>query len=239
MKGEPAYRRVLLKLSGEALMGGRNFGLDPETLERIATEVKSIHDIGIEVCLVVGGGNIFRGIQSAAHAIDRATGDYMGMLATIMNSLAIQGALEQLGVNTRVQSAIPMSTVSEPYIRRRAVRHLEKGRVVIFAAGTGNPFFTTDTAAALRASEMNCDALLKGTKVDGVYSDDPAGNPSAERYETLTFTEALSRNLKVMDATAIALARENGIPILVFSIQSPGSIAEVVHGRGSFTIIAE
>ncbi|MDE0718714.1 MAG: UMP kinase [Rhodospirillaceae bacterium] len=239
MKDEPKYRRVLLKLSGEALMGGRSFGLDPETLERIATEVKSIHDIGIEVCLVVGGGNIFRGILSAAHARDRATGDYMGMLATVMNSLAIQGALEQVGVDTRVQSAIPMSTVSEPYIRRRAVRHLEKGRVVIFAAGTGNPFFTTDTAAALRASEMNCDALFKGTKVDGVYSDDPVANSAAERYESLTFTEALSRDLKVMDATAIALARENGIPILVFSIQSPGSIAEVAHGRGAFTIIAE
>ncbi len=239
MKNDPKYRRVLLKLSGEALMGERSFGLDPATLERIATEVKSIHDIGIEVCLVIGGGNIFRGIQSTAHAIDRATGDYMGMLATVMNSLAIQGALEQLGVDTRVQSAIPMSTVSEPYIRRRAVRHLEKGRAVIFAAGTGNPFFTTDTAAALRASEMNCDALFKGTKVDGVYSDDPAGNPAAERFDRLSFTEALNRNLKVMDATAIALARENGIPILVFSIQTPGAIAEVVRGRGAFTIIAE
>lgn len=239
MKDEPKYRRVLLKLSGEALMGGRNFGLDPETLERIAAEVKSIHEIGVEICLVVGGGNIFRGIQAAAHAIDRATGDYMGMLATVMNSLAIQGALEQVGVDTRVQSAIPMSTVSEPYIRRRAVRHLEKGRVVIFAAGTGNPFFTTDTAAALRASEMNCDALFKATKVDGVYSDDPTVDPTAERYDSLTFTEALNRNLKIMDATAIALARENGIPILVFSIQSPGSIAEVAHGRGAFTIIAE
>ncbi len=239
MKNDPKYRRVLLKLSGEALMGERSFGLDPATLERIATEVKSIHDIGIEVCLVIGGGNIFRGIQSAAHAIDRATGDYMGMLATVMNSLAIQGALEQLGVDTRVQSAIPMSTVSEPYIRRRAVRHLEKGRAVIFAAGTGNPFFTTDTAAALRASEMNCDALFKGTKVNGVYSDDPAGNPAAERFDRLSFTEALNRNLKVMDATAIALARENGIPILVFSIQTPGAIAEVVRGRGAFTIIAE
>ena len=239
MKEDPKFRRVLLKLSGEALMGGRSFGLDPGTLERIATEVKSVHDIGIEVCLVVGGGNIFRGIQSAAHTIDRTTGDYMGMLATVMNSLAIQGALERLGVDTRVQSAIPMSTVSEPYIRRRAVRHLQKGRVVIFAAGTGNPFFTTDTAAALRASEMNCDALFKGTKVDGVYSDDPAVNPAAARYESLTFTEALSRNLKIMDATAIALARENGIPILVFSIQAPGSIAEVVHGRGAFTMIDE
>ncbi|MCY3829895.1 MAG: UMP kinase [Rhodospirillaceae bacterium] len=239
MKNGPKYKRVLLKLSGEALMGERSFGLDPATLERIAAEVKSIHDIGIEVCLVIGGGNIFRGIQSAAHAIDRATGDYMGMLATVMNSLAIQGALEQLGVDTRVQSAIPMSTVSEPYIRRRAVRHLEKGRAVIFAAGTGNPFFTTDTAAALRASEMNCDALFKGTKVDGVYSDDPAGNPAAERFDRLSFTEALNRDLKVMDATAIALARENGIPILVFSIQTPGAIAEVVHGRGAFTIIAE
>ncbi len=239
MKDEPKYRRVLLKLSGEALMGERIFGLDPDTLERIAKEVKSIHDIGIEICLVVGGGNIFRGIQSAAHAIERATGDYMGMLATVMNSLAIQGALEQLGVDTRVQSAIPMSTVSEPYVRRRAVRHLEKGRVVIFAAGTGNPFFTTDTAAALRASEMGCDALFKGTKVDGVYSDDPARNPAAERYETLTFTDVLSRDLKVMDATAIALARENGVPILVFSIQKAGSIAEVVHGRGAFTIISD
>jgi len=239
MKDAPKYRRVLLKLSGEALMGHRDFGLDSSTLERIAAEVKSIQDIGIEVCLVVGGGNIFRGIQSAAHAIERATGDYMGMLATVMNSLAIQGALEQLGVQTRVQSAIPMSTVSEPYIRRRAVRHREKGRVVIFAAGTGNPFFTTDTAAALRASEMSCDALFKGTKVDGVYTADPVTNPDAKRYRALTFSDVLSRDLRVMDTTAIALARENGIPILVFSIQRTGSIAEVVHGKGDFTIISE
>ncbi len=235
----PKYRRILLKISGEALMGGNEFGLDPETLERVAGEVKGVHELGVEICLVVGGGNIFRGIEAGARGIERATGDYMGMLATVMNALAVQGVLERIGVPTRVLSAIPMATVCEPYIRRRAVRHLEKGRVVIFAAGTGNPFFTTDTAAALRASEMGCNALLKGTKVDGVYSADPVKDPGAERYDALSFHEVLSRDLKVMDASAIALARENGIPILVFSIQNAGSIADVVCGQGHFTIISD
>ena len=233
------YRRVLLKVSGEALMGEREYGLDPAVLDRIAAEIKAVHDLGVEICIVIGGGNIFRGIQSAAQGIERATGDYIGMLATVMNSLAMQGALERLGLNTRVLSAIPMSTVCEPYIRRRAVRHLEKGRVVIFAAGTGNPFFTTDTAAALRASEMGCDALMKGTKVDGVFTADPAKDRNATKYERLSFHDVLARDLKVMDASAVALARENRIPILVFSIQNPGGIAAALQGHGSFTIITD
>ena len=233
----PRYQRVLLKISGEALMGNRDFGLDRETVERVASEVKVVCDLGIEVCAVVGGGNIFRGMSAAARSIERATADYMGMLATVMNSLALQSALERIGVLTRVQSAIPMPQVCEPYIRRRAVRHMEKGRVVIFAAGTGNPFFTTDTAAALRASEMGCHALLKGTKVDGVYSADPVGTPDAVRFDRLSYREVLSRDLKVMDATAISLARENKIPILVFSITSAGGFADVIEERGKFTII--
>jgi uridylate kinase len=239
MAASVKYRRILLKVSGEALMGERDYGLDPAVLDRIAAEIQSVHGLGVEICVVVGGGNIFRGIQSAAQGIDRATGDYMGMLATVMNSLAMQGALERLGLATRVLSAIPMSTVCEPYIRRRAVRHLEKGRIVIFAAGTGNPFFTTDTAAALRASEMGCDALMKGTKVDGVFNADPEQDASARKYDRLTFHEVLARDLKVMDASAVSLARENRIPILVFSIQTPGSIAAVLQGRGSFTIITD
>jgi len=239
MSAKLKYRRVLLKVSGEALMGERDYGLDRGVLDRIAAEIKSVHDLGAEICLVVGGGNIFRGIQSATQGIDRATGDYIGMLATVMNSLALQGALERLGLTTRVLSAIPMSTICEPYIRRRAVRHLEKRRIVIFAAGTGNPFFTTDTAAALRASEMNCDALLKGTKVDGVFSADPEKDRNAKRYDKLTFHEVLARDLKVMDASAVSLARENRIPILVFSIQNPGSIAAVLQGKGSFTVITD
>ena len=237
MTGSEAYRRILIKLSGEALMGAQDYGIDPDFLGRIADEIKSVHEMGVEVCLVVGGGNIFRGIQSAAQGIERATGDYMGMLATVMNSLAVQAALERLDVPTRVLSAIPMATVCEPYIRRRGIRHLEKGRVVIFAAGTGNPFFTTDTAAALRASEMGCEALLKATKVDGVYSADPVTDPDAKRYETLSFHQVLSRDLRVMDASAIALCRENRIPILVFSLQNEGAIADVVQGSGHFTII--
>lgn len=237
MPGDVTYQRILLKLSGEALMGSQEYGIDPEFLSRVAREIKAVHDLGIEVCLVVGGGNIFRGIQSAAQGIERATGDYMGMLATVMNSLAVQAALERLDVPTRVLSAIPMATVCEPYIRRRGIRHLEKGRVVIFAAGTGNPFFTTDTAAALRASEMGCRALLKATKVDGVYTADPVTNPDAKRFDNLTFHQVLSRDLKVMDASAIALCRENRIPILVFSLQNEGSIAEVVQGSGQFTVI--
>ena len=220
-------------------MGGREYGLEPETVARIAGEVQSVAALGIEVCLVIGGGNIFRGVSGAAQGMERATADYMGMLATVINSLAMQAALESLGVQTRVQSAIPMSTVCEPYIRRRAVRHMEKGRVVIFAAGTGNPFFTTDTAAALRASEMGCDALLKGTKVDGVYSADPNKVSTAERYETLTYLDVLARDLQVMDASAIALARENKIPILVFAITEHDGFANIFRGCGRYTIVTE
>src|SRR5262245_58758497 len=231
------YRRVLLKVSGEALMGEREYGLDKGVLDRIASEIKSIHELGAEVCIVIGGGNIFRGIQSATQGIDRATGDYIGMLATVMNSLALQGALERLGLVTRVQSAIPMATVSEPYIRRRAVRHMEKGRVVIFAAGTGNPFFTTDTAAALRAAEMGCDALFKGTSVDGIYDADPKQVADAKRFETVTFNQVLSQDLKVMDATAVALCRDNNIPIVVFNVREEGNLARVLDGAGTATIV--
>jgi len=237
--GEPRYKRVLLKLSGEALMGEQGYGLDTGMVAQIADEVKSVVELGVEVCLVIGGGNIFRGMAGAAKGMERATADYMGMLATVMNSLAMQGALERRGIVTRVQSAITMQAICEPYIRRRAIRHMEKGRVVIFAAGTGNPFFTTDTAAALRASEMGCNALLKATKVDGVYSADPKKVPDAQRYERLNYLEVLSRDLQVMDAAAISLARENRIPIIVFSIHNKGGFADVVRGRGLYTIIAE
>jgi uridylate kinase len=235
----PRYRRVLLKLSGEALMGEHSYGLDPKVVTRIAGEVRSVHALGVQVCLVIGGGNIFRGLAGAAQGMERATADYMGMLATVINSLAVQSALEGQGVVTRVLSAIGMQAVCEPYIRRRAIRHMEKGRVVIFAAGTGNPFFTTDTAAALRASEMECDALLKATKVDGVYSADPHKDKTATRYERLSYLDVLSRDLQVMDAAAISLARENRIPILIFSIHNDGGFADVVTGRGRFTIISE
>lgn len=233
------FKRVLLKVSGEALMGDGAYGIDPVTANRIANEIKSVTDLGAEVCLVIGGGNIFRGISGAAAGLERGTADYMGMLATVMNALAMQGALEDIGVPTRVQSAIPMSTICEPFIRRRAIRHMEKGRVVIFAAGTGNPYFTTDTAAALRATEMNCDAIFKGTQVDGVYSADPHKVPDAERYDTLTYLDVLSQDLRVMDASAISLARENNIPILVFSIHNPNAFAAVVQGEGTFTIISD
>ena len=239
MAAEPRYKRVLLKISGEALMGQLEYGLCPDTVARVAEEVRAVHLMGVEVCLVIGGGNIYRGVAGAAAGMDRATGDYMGMLATVINSLAMQNAIEQRGVPTRVQSAIPMSAVSEPYIRRRALRHMEKGRVVIFAAGTGNPFFTTDTAAALRASEMGCHALLKGTKVDGVYSEDPYTSTDAQRYDSLTYMEVLSRDLGVMDHSAISLARENRIPILVFSIVKPGGFAQVVCGEGYYTIVKD
>jgi len=235
----PVYRRVLLKLSGEALMGDREYGLDPATVERIATEVKTVSELGVEICLVIGGGNIFRGMSGAASGMERATADYMGMLATVMNALAMQNALERAGAATRVLSAIPMQSICEPYIRRRAVRHMEKGRIVIFAAGTGNPFFTTDTAAALRASEMGCDALFKATKVDGVYTADPYKDPKAQRFETLSYLDVLSKDLKVMDAAAISLARENDIPILVFSILDSGAFANVIQRKGKYTIIAE
>ncbi|AFK53619.1 MAG: UMP kinase [Tistrella sp.] len=233
----PRFRRVLLKVSGEALMGNRQYGLDVDMVERVAGEIRSVQSMGVQVCLVIGGGNIFRGISGAATGMERATADYMGMLATVMNALAMQSALERIGVATRVQSAIPMSSICEPYIRRRAVRHMEKGRVVIFAAGTGNPFFTTDTAAALRAVEMGCDALLKGTQVDGVYTADPKKDPRAERYDSLGYLEVLSRDLKVMDASAITLARDNNIPIVVFNLHHAGGFAEVMLGRGLFTII--
>jgi uridylate kinase len=233
------FRRVLLKVSGEALMGEGAFGIDPETANRIASEIKSVTDLGAQVCLVIGGGNIFRGISGAAAGLERGTADYMGMLATVMNALAMQGALETVGVPTRVQSAIPMATICEPFIRRRAIRHMEKGRVVIFAAGTGSPYFTTDTAAALRATEMNCDAIFKGTQVDGVYSADPHKVADAERYDTLNYMDVLSRDLRVMDASAISLARENNIPILVFSIHNPNAFADVVQGDGTFTIISD
>ncbi|HEV2562211.1 MAG TPA: UMP kinase [Rhizomicrobium sp.] len=239
MGAAPKYRRVLLKVSGEALMGAQSYGLDIGTVERIAADVKEAVAAGTQVCLVIGGGNIFRGLAGAAKGIDRSTADYMGMLATVMNALAMQGTLERAGVPTRVQSAIPMTTVCEPYIRRRAIRHMEKGRVVIFAAGTGNPFFTTDTAAALRAAEMNCEAMLKGTQVDGVYSADPKKVPNAERYESLSYHEVLARDLQVMDASAVSLSRENGIPIIVFSIHDRGSLAAVLRGEGRCTIIEE
>lgn len=231
----PLFPRVLLKISGEALMGSQGFGLHPPTVQRIAGEVKKAHDLGIEICMVIGGGNIFRGLSGSAQGMERAQADYMGMLATVMNALGMQSALEDLGVHTRVQSAIPMATVCEPYIRRRAVRHLEKNRVVIFAAGTGNPYFTTDTAATLRAMEMDCDAIFKGTQVDGVYDSDPKLNPNAIRYETVSYGEVLSKNLGVMDASAIALARDNNLPIIVFSLDQPGGMTEVLFGRGRFT----
>jgi len=239
MSDQPTYKRVLLKVSGEALMGRREYGLDTDTLVRIAIDVGDVVRMGVQVCLVIGGGNIFRGISAAAGGMDRAQADYMGMLATVMNALGMQSALERRGVPTRVQSAIPMSSVCEPYIRRRAERHMEKGRVVIFAAGTGNPFFTTDTAAALRAAEMNCDLLLKGTQVDGVYSADPRKVPDAERYDQLTYLDVLSRDLGVMDAAGISLARENGLPIIVFNIHAPGAFAQVMRGEGRFTRIIE
>lgn len=238
-KAAPKYRRVLLKISGEALMGDQGFGLHPPTVQRIALEVQKVHDLGVEVCLVIGGGNIFRGLQGSAQGMERTTADYMGMLATVMNALAMQGALEALKIHTRVISAIPMDQVCEPYIRRRAVRHLEKDRVVIFAAGTGNPYFTTDTAATLRASEMSCEAIFKGTQVDGVYDSDPQTNPDAVFYPKISYDEVLQKNLKVMDASAIALARENGLPIIVFSLDEPNGLAGVVNGAGKFTVVSD
>ncbi|MEN3950632.1 UMP kinase [Iodidimonas sp. SYSU 1G8] len=233
------YRRILLKVSGEALMGDQSYGIDLATVDRIADDVKRVVTAGTEVCLVIGGGNIFRGLSGAAQGMDRASADQIGMLATVMNALAMQNIMENKGMATRVLSAIPMSSVCEPYIRRRAIRHMEKGRVVIFAAGTGNPFFTTDTAAALRAAEMRCDALLKGTQVDGVYSDDPKKNPDAIYHTHLNYLEVLSNDLKVMDASAVSLARENDIPILVFSIQEPGGLTRVLSGKGTFTTIGK
>ncbi|MGC6391871.1 MAG: UMP kinase [Alphaproteobacteria bacterium] len=235
----PTYKRVLLKISGEALMGSGQYGLDMDTVSSIAEDVQQVNRLGCEVCLVIGGGNIFRGLSSAAKGMERASADYMGMLATVMNALAMQNALETIGVDTRVLSAIPMTTICEPYVRRRAIRHMEKGRVVIFAAGTGNPFFTTDTAAALRAIEMGCDALLKGTQVDGVYDSDPKMNPNAIRFDRLSYMDVLSKDLRVMDTSAISLARDNDLPILVFNIHEQGGFTRVLSGDGHATVIGD
>jgi uridylate kinase len=237
-EAEPRYRRILLKVSGEVLMGDQAFGIDLTTLDAVAADIAEVVRHGVELCLVIGGGNIFRGLSMAGRGMERASADYMGMLATVMNALAMQSALEKIGVDTRVQSAIPMQAVCEPYIRRRALRHLEKGRVVIFAAGLGAPFFTTDTPAALRAAEMGCDALLKGTSVDGVYTADPKKEPGAQRYERLSYLEVLAQDLRVMDASAIALMRDNAIPIVVFSIRERGNLMRVLQGEGVFTTIA-
>ncbi|MGQ4273023.1 UMP kinase [Terrihabitans sp. B22-R8] len=233
----PLFKRVLVKVSGEALMGAAGFGLDPSTVDRIAAEVAELRHEGVEVALVVGGGNIFRGVQVAASGIDRATGDYMGMLATVMNALALGASIERHGATARVMSALDMPAVCETFSRPKALRHFERGHVMIFAAGTGNPYFTTDTAAALRAAEMGCDALLKATNVDGIYTADPKKDPSAVRYDRVSFDEAIARDLKVMDAAAFALARENRIPVIVFSIHEPGSIKATVMGRGRGTVV--
>ena len=233
----PRFNRILLKLSGEALMGKEQFGIDADAVDALAREVQSAREHCPGLCLVVGGGNIFRGMAAAAKGFDRATADYMGMLATVMNALALQTALERLGVDTRVQSAIPMASVSEPYIRRRALRHIEKGRIVLFAAGTGNPYFTTDTAAALRAAEMGCDALFKGTSVDGVYTADPKTDKTATRYDHVSYSKVLGDDLKVMDAAAVALCRDNDIPIVIFNIRQPGNLAKVLAGDGIATIV--
>jgi len=231
------YKRVMLKMSGEVLMGDKEFGLNPDTVKRVANDIKQVVDLGIEVCVVVGAGNIFRGVSGAADGMDRTTADYMGMLGIVINALALQNALEHMDVDTRVQSAIRMDSICEPYIRRRAMRHMEKGRVVIFAAGTGNPYFTTDTGAALRASEMDCNVIMKGTKVDGVYSADPKTNPNAEHYDRISYIDVLTKDLKVMDATAISLARENNIPIVVFSILEEGNFAKVAQSEGKYTVV--
>ncbi len=232
---DSSYNRVMLKISGEALMGDQGYGLHPPTVQRIAQEVKSVHDMGVEICMVIGGGNIFRGLQGSAQGMERTTADYMGMLATVMNALAMQSALEDVGVFTRVISAIRMDEVAEPYIRRRAVRHLEKKRVCIFAAGTGNPYFTTDTAATLRANEMSCEVIFKGTKVDGVYDKDPAKFDDAVRYDEVSYDDVLVKRLGVMDASAIALARDNNLPIIVFSLDEPGGFRGILAGRGTYT----
>jgi len=234
----PKYKRVLLKVSGEVLMGEQSYGIDMHTVDAVAAAIKRVAQSGTEICLVIGAGNIFRGLSKAAADMERASADYMGMLATVMNALAMQNALEKIGVQTRVQSAIPMAAIAEPYIRRRAVRHMEKGRVVIFAAGTGNPYFTTDTAAALRAAEMQCDALFKGTSVDGIYSADPKKDPAAKRYDTLSYMDVLAQDLRVMDASAVALMRDNNIPIVVFSIKGRGNLLTVLRGEGTHTVVA-
>ncbi|MEM9638347.1 MAG: UMP kinase [Pseudomonadota bacterium] len=233
---QAAFKRVMLKISGEALMGDQGYGLHPPTVDRVAQEIKSVHDLGVEICMVIGGGNVFRGLQGSAQGMERTTADYMGMLATVMNALAMQSALEGIGVFTRVISAITMNEVAEPYIRRRAVRHLEKKRVCIFAAGTGNPYFTTDTAATLRANEMSCEAIFMGKNgVDGVYDKDPAKHPDAKRYETVSYDDVLTKRLGVMDASAIALARDNNLPIIVFSLDEPGGFRGILAGEGTYT----
>jgi len=230
-------KRILLKLSGEVLMGPGHYGIDPDTVHRLALEVKAAQQSGFELCLVIGGGNIFRGMAGAAKGMDRAQADSIGMLATVMNALAMQNALEQVGVDTRVQSAIPMSAICEPYIRRRAIRHLEKGRVVIFAAGLGSPYFTTDTPSAVRAAELHCDALYKGTSVDGIYDADPKKVATAKRFETVSYDQVLTQNLRVMDASAVALCRDNAIPIIVFNIREQGNLARVLRGEGVSTTV--
>ncbi|WP_417242740.1 UMP kinase [Celeribacter sp.] len=233
------YKRVMLKISGEALMGDQGFGLNPPTVERIAKEIKTVHDMGVEICMVIGGGNIFRGLQGSAQGMERTTADYMGMLATVMNALGMQAALEALNINTRVISAITMNEVAEPYIRRRAVRHLEKKRICIFAAGTGNPYFTTDTAATLRANEMACEAIFMGKNgVDGVYDKDPKTNADAKRYDHVSYDEVLSKHLKVMDASAIALARDNNLPLIVFPLDAPGGFRSILEGKGTYTTVS-
>jgi len=237
MANTPKFDRILLKLSGEALAGQQGYGIDPEVISTIASEIKDVVSLGVEVALVIGGGNIFRGLSAASRGMDRASADYMGMLATVMNSLAMQDALETVGVKTRVQSAIEMQEIAEPYIRRKAVRHLEKGRVVIFGAGTGNPYFTTDTAASLRAMEINADIILKATKVDGVYSADPEKDKDAVKYDKLTYIEVLQKNLQVMDATATSLCMDNSLPIIIFDLTSPGNIEKVVRGAEIGTLV--
>jgi len=236
--GRPAYRRIVLKLSGEALAGSQGYGIDPPVLDRVAAEVRDVTSLGVEVAIVIGGGNIFRGVAASAGGMDRSTADYMGMLATVINALALQDALEKAGLQTRVLSAIEMRAVAEPYIRRRAIRHLEKGRVVIFAAGTGNPFFTTDTAGALRAVEIGADAIIKATKVDGIYSADPTQDARAQRLDRLTYIDVLNRGLRVMDAAAISLCMDNKLPIIVFDLTRPGNIKRIVLGEAVGSIVS-
>jgi uridylate kinase len=233
----PKYNRILLKLSGESLMGDRSYGLDPQMLTQYAIDIKTISDLGVQVAVVIGGGNIYRGMNEAETGIERAQGDYMGMLATVINGMALQASLEKVGVKTRLQSAIKMEQVAEPYIRRRAIRHLEKGRVVIFGAGTGNPYFTTDTAGSLRAIEINADVILKGTRVDGIYTADPEKDANATRYETISFSEVISKGLKVMDMTAFTLCQENNLPIIVFDMNRTGNLADVVSGKNVGTLV--
>jgi uridylate kinase len=232
-------KRVMIKLSGEALMGDTGFGHDPATIDKISDDIKELHQQNVQICLVVGGGNILRGAVAAKMGIERSSADHMGMLATVINALALQSSLEKINVQTRILSAIPMMAICEPYIRRKAIRHMEKSRIVIFAAGTGNPFFTTDTAASLRAVEMKCDVLLKATQVDGVYDSDPNANPNATKYEKISYQEVLEKNLKVMDASAISLARENNLPVLVFSLKEKHGLQKIFANKGNFTLISE